>query len=233
MPNQVVILDGDSLKEISRVITGAGPDGIAWDPVHKVVGVSDQRDGALSILTDSGQGARTQVPLGTETGNVVFDSKRSLFWITVVRAQGPDALVAIDPTTASITAQLELPGCNGAHGLRLHPNGNSALIACEGNSLLARVELEGAHTLVTARVGDGPDVLAVDSGLQRLYVAAEAGDVNVFDLSQPGLALINSQRIGDNAHSVGVDSATHRVFFPLAAGSQGKPTLRIMRPSGP
>jgi hypothetical protein len=29
-----------------------------------------------------------------------------------------------------------------------------------------------------------------------------------------------------------VDPATHRVFFPLLAGSGGTPVLRIMKPTG-
>jgi hypothetical protein len=49
---------------------------------------------------NAGSGARTQVPLGTETGNVVYDLARGWFWITVVKASPPDQLVAVDPTTA-------------------------------------------------------------------------------------------------------------------------------------
>src|SRR5262249_2265209 len=46
-PNQLVIVDNASLNEIARVRTGRAPDGVGWDPTHKVVGVSDQADGAL------------------------------------------------------------------------------------------------------------------------------------------------------------------------------------------
>ena len=44
-PNKLVIIDNGSLAEISRVDTGSGPDGVGWDSVHKIVGVSDQGDG--------------------------------------------------------------------------------------------------------------------------------------------------------------------------------------------
>jgi hypothetical protein len=46
-------------------------------------------------------------------------------------------------------AAIDLPGCIGAHGLRVHPDGASALIACEGNAVLARVDLDGAHAVAT------------------------------------------------------------------------------------
>lgn len=116
--------------------------------------------------------------------------------------------------------------------MRIHPDGKSALIACEGNSKVARVELEGAHAIDLAPSGADPDVLAIDAGLGWLYVAAESGDVRVFDLQKPALVTIGREHPGGASHSVAVDSSTHHVFFPLAVGSRGSPVLRIMRPAG-
>ncbi len=231
-PNQLVIIDSTSLAEIGRVATGDGPDGVGWDPVHKTVGVSDQGDGAVSLIAGSGGGARTQVPLGRETGNVVFDAPRGRFWAAVVAASPPDQLMAIDPVTATVTTRIPLPGCDGAHGLRIHPDGQSAFVACEGNNVLARVDLGNANTVVTSPTGSGPDVLSIDPGLHLLYIAAESGDLTVFDIAQAGLAPIDHEHPGDNAHSVVVDPSTHHVFFPLTAGPKGTPVMRIMKPSG-
>jgi DNA-binding beta-propeller fold protein YncE len=231
-PNQLVLIDNKALTEITRVKVGSGPDGVAWDPTHSVVGVSDQRDGALSLIAEAGKGKQTVVPLGSETGNVVFDRARGWFWITVDKFLRPDQLVAVDPTTAQVVTSIDLPGCSGAHGLRLHPDGQSAFIACESNSVLARVDLGASRSVATGPTGADPDVLSLDPGLGWLYVAAESGDLTVFDITQPGVALVGHDSPGNNSHSVAVDPATHRVFFPLMAGSQGAPVLRILRPSG-
>ena len=230
-PGKLVIIDSDSLAEAGRVATGNGPDGVAWDSVHGVVGVSDQEDGALSLIAEAGTGSRRQVALGSATGNVTFDRTRALFWITVDADSGPDSLVSVDPVTAKVVAKFHLPGCTGAHGLRIHPDGKSALVACEGNSKLARVALDGSHALSLAASGADPDVLAIDAGLGWLYVAAESGDVRIFDLTKPGLVTIGREQPGNASHSVAVDPATHRVFFPLAVGPRGAPVLRIMRPA--
>jgi DNA-binding beta-propeller fold protein YncE len=231
-PNQLVIVDNASLGEIGRVPTGRAPDGVAWDPIHKTVGVSDQRDGALSLIAGAGGGTRTQVALGTETGNVLFDASRGWFWITVVTAASPDQLVAVDPVDGKVKSRIGLPGCGGAHGLRLHPDSRSAFVACEDSSGLARVDLVAGRLVGTAATGDGPDVLSVDPGLGWLYVAAESGDLTVFDLGKPGLVLVGHDHPGESSHTVSVDPASHRVFFPLMAGRAGTPVLRIMRPGG-
>jgi DNA-binding beta-propeller fold protein YncE len=231
-PNKLVIIDNTSLAEIARVDTGRAPDGVGWDPVHRTVATSDQRDGAISLIDGSGDGTRRQVQLGSETGNVVFDASRAVFWITVVGNAPPDQLVSVDPVTANVASSIPLPGCSGAHGLRIHPDNHSALIACEGNSKVARVDLTGTHTVNLAPTGSGPDVLSIDPAIGWLYVAAESGELKVFDLRRPGLALIDSEHPGDASHSVLADPATHRVFFPLIAGPNGTPVLRIMRPAG-
>jgi DNA-binding beta-propeller fold protein YncE len=230
-PDRLVILDNDTLAELGRVQTGRAPDGVGWDPMHRVVGVSDQVDGALSLITESGSGARTQVVLGSETGNVVFDPGRAVFWITVVVDAPPDQLVGVDPSAARVTEKIPLPGCQGAHGLRIHPDGKSAFIACEDNDQLARVELEGEHRVSLAPTGAGPDVMSIDAKLGWLYVAAESGDLTVFDLTRPGVNLLGRDRPGSKAHSVAVDPVTHRTFYPLVKGPQGNPVLRIMQPS--
>ena len=116
--------------------------------------------------------------------------------------------------------------------MRLHPDGKSAFVACQSNATLVRVDLDGKNVLGTSPCGAIPDVLSVDPGLGWLYVAAESSDLTVFDMGQPGVVLVGHDKPGDASHSVAVDAATHRVFFPLVAGSNGTPILRIMKPSG-
>lgn len=230
-PSSLVLIDAASLAEIARVPTGHGPDGVAYDPPDAIVAVSDQHDGAVSLIAAAGSGKRTQVPLGKETGNVVFDAARRSFWAAVVTPSPPDQLVSIDPVRATVTVRISLPGCEGAHGVRLHPDGRSAFVACEDNHRLARVDLGPTHAVVTAATGKDPDVLSIDPGLGWLYVAAESGDLAVFDIAQPGLVAIDREHPGDDTHSVAVDPASHRVFFPMMVGPNGKPVMRIMRPT--
>jgi YVTN family beta-propeller protein len=229
-PSTLVIIDAKSLSEIRRVPTGHGPDGVAYDGVDHFVATSDQRDGAISLIADSGDGKRRQVPLGRETGNVAFDPARHVFWIAVETKSPPDELVSVDPRTGNVISRIGLSGCKAAHGVRLHPDGSRAFIACEDNDRVVAVDLEGAHATVFAATGSGPDVLSIDAGLGWLYVAAESGELTVLDITRRELAVLDREHVGANAHSVAVDLATHRAFFPLAVGPGGKPALRILRP---
>ena len=155
-PKHLVLIDNGTLKEVARVETGTAPDGDAWDPDDQIVGVSDQHDGAISLIAKAGRGARTQVKLGSETGNVIYDGARKQFWITVVRDDPPDQLVEIDPAKAKVTTTIALPGCRGAHGLRLHPDGKSAFIACDDNDTLGASSSTASTTSRPARPARTP-----------------------------------------------------------------------------
>ena len=79
-------------------------------------------------------------------------------------------------------------------------------------------------------MGADPDVLAFDAGLRRLYVSAESGIISIFDEHERGLQKVAEGFFAANAHSVAVDSSTHRAYFPLQ-NMNGKPVLRIAVPS--
>ena len=61
-------------------------------------------------------------------------------------------------------------------------------------------------------------------------MSAESGVLSVFDERNQNLEKAGEGSFAPNAHSVAVDSRTHRVYFPLQ-NVGGKPTLRIGLPS--
>jgi sugar lactone lactonase YvrE len=223
--NEMVIIDATTLSEKSRV-PASSPDGIGYDADDHIVGISEQGPGKVAFYANDGDGARTDVEVGSDTGNTVYDPGRKMFFVAV---KNPDQLVAVDPHTLTTGTRIDLPGCGGAHGVRIHPDDKSALVACEDNDTVARVDLD-THDVVIAATGGGPDVMAIDTDYLWLYIASESGDLKVYDIGQAGLTVIDDETPGDNAHSVAVDVATHRVFFPLRDGGNGTPVLRIMKP---
>jgi DNA-binding beta-propeller fold protein YncE len=105
-----------------------------------------------------------------------------------------------------------------------------AFAACEGDSKLLVLDLETWKVVNVFPAGRGPDVLAFDTALGRLYVATESGDVSVFQLDGRTLSPLGDVHAGPGAHSVCVNPATHEIFLPLK-NVGGHPVLRIMQPN--
>ena len=104
-------------------------------------------------------------------------------------------------------------------------------MACDGNATLFSVDIAIGRVSGTNPVGDRPDVLAYDAAAQRLYVAAESGEVTVMDTQQRKLTATGSAHLADGAHAVAIDPATHRSYYPVASGSDGQPALLERAPA--
>ncbi|MFL5513703.1 MAG: hypothetical protein ACJ8CN_14865 [Gemmatimonadales bacterium] len=223
--HELVVLESPSLRVRSRIPDIRFPDGIAYAAAAGKVFVSDEvgeRDVVVDARADSGIGV---VALGGEAGNTQYDSVGHRIWVAV---QTRNQLVAIDPGSDSIVGRYDLEGADHPHGLFIDAPHRIAYVACEGNAKLLVFDLTSLRLTGTYSVGDEPDVLAFDPGLQRLYVAAESGVVTVFQQRDRALQSLGEYR-ARAAHSVSVDPATHRVYLPLE-NIGGRPVLRILSP---
>lgn len=224
--NDVAIIDTGSLAVTGRVPAGNTPDGIAYDPVHGKAYVSNEHDHAETVIDLATGRAKGSIEIGGEAGNTVFDPVSGNILVNV---QNRGELAVIDPTTDTVTGRIPVSDCGSNHGLYVDGANKLAFIACEDNAKLLVLDLHSKQVTARFDTGATPDVLAFDEGLHRLYVASEAGVISIFDEQDRGLVQKASGKLADNAHTVAVDQATHRVYFPLQ-DVNGHPVLRVMDP---
>ena len=223
--HELVALDDRTLKVIGRVGGIGFPDGIAYAPTEGKVFVSDESGGVDVVIDAKTMTKRRSIDLGGEAGNTHYDSVSHCILVAV---QTRNQLVAIDPASERIVERYNLPDVDGPHGFVIDEEGRHAFVSAEGNATLLVVNLRTMRVRQKLRVGDDPDVLAWDAGLQRLYVASESGVVSMFVLSGDTLRSLGALR-ATHAHTVSVDPRTHRVYLPLE-NVGGKPLLRILAP---
>jgi DNA-binding beta-propeller fold protein YncE len=225
--DEVAVIDVATGQIVARVAAGTAPDGLAYVSSLGRLFVSDS-GGAGETVID----VRTNRPLGRiELGDGVGNSQYDPFTGRVlVAVAGRHELAAIDPASTTVVARYPLPGCEGAHGVQVDVSGQDrAFIACEGNARLLGVDLDTGRVAATLEVGTGPDVLSLDPGLHRLYVASESGVLTVVDAAGSGPTVLTRGSAGPNAHSVAVDPDTHLVYLPLASVG-GRSVLRVLAP---
>ncbi len=222
--DEVVTIDERTLTVIGRGPSGHYPDGIAWEPTRNKLYVSDESGKVVGVIDAATNKLLSQIPMGGEVGNTQYDRADGLIYSN---EQTTNELVAIDPAADKIAGRWPLPGCTENHGLLIDPQRQLAYVACQGNAKLLVISLKDHKVVSKQPIGAGPDVLAADFALSRLYVAGEAGVVSVFDISSPTLRKLGEEKLADNAHIVGVDPTSHRVYFPLR-NLGGQAVLRVM-----
>lgn len=224
--NKVVVVDSETLQVVGEAGPMVYPDGLAYAPGVKRVFVSDEHGNADGVVDATTNTLVKTIPLGGEAGNTVYDSGSGKILVAVA---GKNELVTIDPATEEINGRYPLPGIDGAHGIALDVDTRLAFVAGEDSQTIAIFDLASMQALETYEVGGSPDVMAFDAGLKTLYVAAESGDVAVFQ--EAGKHLVPKGRLSiPAAHTVSVDPQSHLVYFPLE-NLNGHPALRIMAPA--
>jgi len=220
--NQVEVIDEQSLRVVATIPAGVYPDGMAYDPLTHHLFVSDETGNTDTVIDVRSEQQVATLPLGGEAGNTQDDPISHRIFVDV---QTLNQLVAIDPTTNRIIARYALPNCDHDHSLLIDVTSRLAFVACDGNSVLLTVDLRSMTVTSVQRVGDTPDVLALDSRWHLLYVASETGVLSVFEESGHALRKLYEGFVATEAHSVAVDEQTHQIFLPLQE-VHGSPLLR-------
>jgi DNA-binding beta-propeller fold protein YncE len=224
----LVLLDDQTFDVKARVPAGQYPNGLAYDPSSGKAFVSNNSGPGVAVIDLDSQRALPSVELGGGAGNTQYDAGTGHVLAAV---HGLPSLSEIDPSTSKVVGRIALHGVSTCHGLLVSAPERLAFAACRGHSpRLVMVDLRARKQLLDLPLPADIDVLAFDVGLQRLYAASETGTVVVFALGPDhALGEVGRGFLAPNAHTVAVDSTTHRVYFPLP-NAGGHPVLRVMEP---
>src|SRR5215470_14790787 len=174
--HEIAVLDTEKLVITKRIKDGKFPDGLAYSPETHKVFVSDEAGGVETVIDTQRNERVTTIQMGGEVGNTQYDPASHLIYACV---QTRNELAEINPETDKIQARYRLPDGEHPHGLYIDDQHGKAYIACEGDNKLLVFDMKNHSVENVFPVGDGPDVLAFDRGLQLLYVACESGSVSV------------------------------------------------------
>jgi DNA-binding beta-propeller fold protein YncE len=224
---EVAVRDTRTLKELARIPAGVFPDGIAYDPRDRRIFVSDELGSALAAIDGAADKYVARIDTGGEVGNVRYDPASGEVFVPI---QSHNELIRVDPVKRSVVARYALAGCEHPHGFIVAPKGGVGYVACDENDLLVTVNLASGRIMNKQSVAHDPDVLVVDPGANRLYVAAESGNLSTYNIATPDKpASLGDVFIAPDAHTVAVDPMSHRLYFALA-DLNGRAVLRALAP---
>lgn len=221
--NEVVVIDETTFKTIARIKVGAGPDGVAYDPVDHEIFVSNETgdsDSVINVLTDK---VVATIPLGGDVGNTQYDPTTDTIYVNV---ETKSVLAAINPKTNQVVARYPLAGCQSNHGMNIDSVNRLMFIACVDNTTLIEINMKNMQIVDHSSIGNGADVLALDQSRHVLYVASESGVVSIFIEKGMTMHKLAEGYIAPHAHTVGVDQTTHLVYLPLE-NLNNHPVIRI------
>lgn len=213
--NVVDVFDPDSMKLIKHFPVADDPDGIFYDPVDKLVYVASGDAGKGTLIDPATQTVTGTIALGGKPEFAVFDPATKLLYQTLEDA---NSIVVIDPAKRSIVDRWQLHQCESPTGIAIDEARQQLFIACGHNSVLIVFDIERRQILASLPIGYGPDSVAFDPALQRIYSTGIAGDLSVIQKDETGaFRALDSIHLHVGAHTLAVDPVTHRLFVGYAS----------------
>jgi DNA-binding beta-propeller fold protein YncE len=226
--NSVSIFDGGGTGR--KVAVGTQPNGLAFDPIGKLLLVAHADPGASVMMVDVDKGVVVaKVPSPGRTRWAIFDPTQKVFFVNIA---DPAAILIVDPAKPDGPARRFGVPAPLPHGLALDEKTGHLLCACDSRRLV-RLNAKTGKVAAEAVLTGAPDVMFLDTGLRRLYVAIGfPGVVDVIDIDT--MALIETVPTEAGAHTIAFDASrgkvyafepkSHRaaVFRTVAAPRQGR-----------
>jgi DNA-binding beta-propeller fold protein YncE len=213
--NKVDVFDPTNLQLLQSIPVADDADAIVYDPSNSLVYVANGDAHLATLIDPKKRTIAGTISLPGKPEYPALDSKTGLLYQNLTDVS---AVAAINLAQRSIVGQWSLAPCEGPSGMAIDSEHRRLFVVCSRNAMLVVFDLEGHKVTSSMSIGGGPDVVAFDAGLHRIYSAGKAGKLTVIQQDGPDVyRTLDLIRTHYGAHTLVVDPVSHRVFVGYAS----------------
>jgi hypothetical protein len=213
--NMVHVFDPKSLQQLQSIPVADDADAILYVPSAKLVYVANG-DAKLATLIDPVK--RTIVGAIQLPGKPEFPTLDPQTGLLYQNLEDINSIAAIDLGKRSVAGQWSLAPCEGPSGMAIDSEQRRLFTVCSGNAELVVFDLETHRVITSLKIGGGPDSVAFDPTLHRIYSAGKAGRLTVIQQDGPdAYRVLDKIHTHYGAHTLAIDPVSHKVFVGYAS----------------
>jgi YVTN family beta-propeller protein len=213
--NTVDVFSPTTLTRIGSIAVPDDPDAILYDPQHDLIYVANGDAGLATLIDPSTRTKVATIALGGKPEFAAFDPHSGLVYQNI---ESRSEVVAVDLGKRRIVGRWSVKPCEGPTGLAIDAVHRRAFVVCGKSSQLVVFDLDRDRVVALLTIGRGPDAVAFDPGLNRIYATGLGGQVSV--TAQLGADTYKTLDIVSThfaAHTLAVDPRTHKVYVGYAS----------------
>ncbi len=189
-------------------------DGMNFDPSDRLLYAANGDPHLASLIDPAKQAVVGTIALGGKPEFAVFDPQTRLIYQNLEDA---DTVAVVDVARRAVTGRWPLKPCAGPTGIALDVANRRLFVVC-GNALLVVIDLASHKVVAALPIGGGPDSVAYDAGLRRVYATGKSGVLSVIQQAGPDrYRTLDTIKLHYGAHTLAVDPVTHRVYVAYAS----------------
>jgi DNA-binding beta-propeller fold protein YncE len=208
----VTAFDLQTLKFITEVKTGEGPDAIIYDPAtRRIFAYNGEGESATAIDAESLKVAGT-IELGGSPEFSASDGNGNVF----VNLENRNAVVKLDSRKLAVTARWPLAPCQSPSSMAIDKKNGRLFIGCR-NHLFTVVDSNNGRIISTLPIGDHVDASAFDADSGLIFNSCGDGTIWIFHQESPdNYTHIQTVHTQPSAKTMALDPKTHRLFLSAA-----------------
>jgi DNA-binding beta-propeller fold protein YncE len=223
----VTIFDMKTLKPVSKVKVGEGPDAILYDPATK------------RVFTFNGKGhdsTAIDATNGTVLGTIKLDGKPEFAASdgagnVFVNIEDKSELTEIDSNKLQVKSTWPLAPCEEPSGLAIDAKNHRLFTGCH-NEMMAIVDAGNGKIITTLPIGKGVDAAAFDPDTNLAFASCGDGHLTIIKEDSPDkFSAVENVATEEGARTMALDAKTHNVYLVTAKfGPPPAPTAEQPHP---
>jgi YVTN family beta-propeller protein len=230
--NNSSVVDLKTLRTISKVDTGEGPDAMAYDSKRGEVYVFNHKGSSATVIEAKSAKVIATIPLG---GSPEFGAADSAAGRVYVNLEDKNEVAVIDTAKHEVVAHWPLAPGEEPTGIAFDAAHHRLFVTCN-NKMMAMVDTENGKVVTTVPIGERVDGCAFDEKTQLAFASCGEGVTTIAREETPEkLTVVQTLQTERGARTMALDPQTHRIYLPSAqfqppppaspGASPGRPTI--------
>ncbi len=227
--NMVSVVQLSTLKTLSKVSVGEGPDAILYAAQSKRVYVFCGDGKSASVIDPRSAKVVATVALGGAPEFAVEDPAAGRIYNNL---EDTNEVVAIDEKTNKVVERWSLAPATTPTGLAIDTAHHRLFSGCRSGAVVALDSTTG-KIVSTWKIGMGVDACRFDPALRLVFASCADGTVTIARENDPSsYTVVQTLATGPGARTMTLDPKTHRIYLstaqlkPAPEPAEGQPRAR-------
>ncbi len=220
--NKAAIVDLKTLQIISKVDTGANPDGMLYEPGRQEFYTFNGRGQSATVIDAKSAQVVATVSLG---GKPEFPQADPAVHRVYDNLEDKSEVAVIDTDKHEVVNRWPIAPGESASGMAIDAQNHRLFLGCD-NHLMVMMDSASGKVLATVPIGEGVDANAFDPGTQLAFASCGDGTTTIAHEEGDQLKVVQVLATQRSARTIALDPATHKIYLAAAQFEAPEPGQR-------
>jgi DNA-binding beta-propeller fold protein YncE len=211
--NKAAIVDLKTLQTLSKVDTGANPDGMLYEPGQKEFYTFNGRGSSATVIDAKSGKVVTTISLGGKPEFPQADPKAGRIYDNL---ENKSEVAVIDTKTHEVVNRWPVAPGEEPSGMAMDLKNHRLFLGC-GNKTMVMMDSTSGTVVASVPIGDGVDANAFDPGTQLAFASCGDGTTTIAHEDSPNkLTVVQTLKTERGARTMTLDPKTHKIYLASA-----------------